>query len=289
MMIITKKAIYYHNNEQPTRKQTEEGSSKGKKHAMLTLHDDIQDDNKWKIQEDKGFNWNDYIKNERNEQTWVLVAEIKRSREEEEARGYLDNVYDAYKEARSARRWDVEKECYVDPKGNPIVDLDEVDFDALVVVIPTMEVWCRGLREISHYREKFEEGINKQQVKKADTKAEEKVAKKQQKVEEDQKAEETTMPNAEVKTQSESSDMLDRSDHKTDEKCKKCMETCKACTEKDENLRSRDIELTKIEKIFKEKCKMLENEQFLKQENEKLTQKCDDLVKDFFFETTVFS
>ncbi|MFS7937065.1 hypothetical protein Hanom_Chr05g00423141 [Helianthus anomalus] len=41
-----------------------------------------------------------------------------------------------------------------------------------------------------------------QQVKKADAKAEEKVAKNQQKVEEYQKEEEATVPNAEVKTQS---------------------------------------------------------------------------------------
>ncbi|MFS7904366.1 hypothetical protein Hanom_Chr01g00035181 [Helianthus anomalus] len=54
--------------------------------------------------------------------------------------------------------------------------------------------------------------------------------------------------------------------------CKKCMETCNACTGKDKNLRSRDIEFTKIENIFKEKCnEMLENERFLKQKQEKLT------------------
>ncbi|MFS8025245.1 hypothetical protein Hanom_Chr16g01472701 [Helianthus anomalus] len=163
------------------------------------------------------------------------------------------------------------------------------------LLFPTIDVWCRGLREIPHYREKVEEEINKviyaslekkkkiveeiiiesqkmvnklkkageekaeevvtgeQQVKKDDAKVEEKVAEKQQKVEEDQKAEEAMLPNAEVKTQSESSEMLDKSDYKTDEQCKKFMETCKACTEKDNNLRSRDTEFTKTEKIFKDK------------------------------------
>ncbi|KAJ0747021.1 putative transcription factor interactor and regulator CCHC(Zn) family [Helianthus annuus] len=145
-----KKAIYHHNNEQPTRKQIEEGSSKEKKQAMLTLHDDIiQDDNKWRIQEDEGFNWNGYIKDVRKEK-WSLVVEIKRSREEEEARGYLSHVYDAYKEARWAKRWDIEKECYVDPKGNPTADPDEVDFEASVAAIPTVGVWCRGIGEIPH-------------------------------------------------------------------------------------------------------------------------------------------
>ncbi|KAJ0763777.1 putative transcription factor interactor and regulator CCHC(Zn) family [Helianthus annuus] len=145
-----KKAIYHHNNEQPTRKQIDEGSSKEKKQVVLTIRDCSEssitrDDNKWRIHDDKGFNWNDYIKDERKEkkeQKWVLMAEIKRSREEEEARGYLDNVYDAYKEARQARRWDVEKECYVDSKGNTTVDPDEADFEALVATIPTIDVWC---------------------------------------------------------------------------------------------------------------------------------------------------
>ncbi|MFS7966235.1 hypothetical protein Hanom_Chr09g00771491 [Helianthus anomalus] len=59
------------------------------------------------------------------------------------------------------KKWDSEYECYVDPKGNPTVDPDEVDFEALVVVIPTVDVWCRGLREIRNYREKVEEEIYK--------------------------------------------------------------------------------------------------------------------------------
>ncbi|KAF5789286.1 putative transcription factor interactor and regulator CCHC(Zn) family [Helianthus annuus] len=151
-----KKAIYHRNNEQPTRKQIEEGSSKEKKQAMLMIHDECSDPSMLP-QEDEGLDWGKYIKEEKKEQKWVLMAEIKRSREEEEARGYLDNVYDAYKEARWARRWDIEKESYVDPKGNPTVDPNEVNFEASVATIPTVDVWCRGLREIPWYREKVEE------------------------------------------------------------------------------------------------------------------------------------
>ncbi|MFS8002188.1 hypothetical protein Hanom_Chr13g01199131 [Helianthus anomalus] len=59
------------------------------------------------------------------------------------------------------------------------------------------------------------------------------------------------------------------------------METCSACTEKDEKFRTRDIEFIKIEKVFKEKCKeMLENEKILKDSDEKLTQKCKSLEKE---------
>ncbi|MFS7957107.1 hypothetical protein Hanom_Chr07g00662551 [Helianthus anomalus] len=218
-------------------------------------------------------------------------------------------MYDAHKEARWARIWDSEYECYVDPKGNPTVDPDEVDFEALVAVIPTESVWLRGLGEIRNYREKVEEeiykvmyaslekkkkkmveeivvesenSVNKTVDEKLEKQVDGVVAGKQQKVKEDQKPTEKDVEVSitEVNIQIESSEMLDKVDHKTDQ-CKKCMETCKACTEKDENLRSRHIEINKIEKIFKEKCsEMLEKEKFLKQENEKLTQKCDDLKKE---------
>ncbi|KAM0071966.1 putative transcription factor interactor and regulator CCHC(Zn) family [Helianthus debilis subsp. tardiflorus] len=65
------------------------------------------------------------------------------------------------------------------------------------------------------------------------------------------------------------------------EQCKKCMETCRACTEKDEKFRTRDLEFTKMENIFKEKCKeMLEKEKVLKENDEKLSEKCKKLEKD---------
>ncbi|KAF5755985.1 putative transcription factor interactor and regulator CCHC(Zn) family [Helianthus annuus] len=177
-----KKAIYHHNNEQPSRtnqKQIEEGPSKEIKHAAHVV-----------INDDEGFNWNDYTKDERKEQKWVLVAEIKQIREERHPRMRLDEVYDAYKEATRANKWSQEKECYVDPQGSPMVDPDEVDFEALVAAIPTVGVWCKGLEEIPRYREKVEEIVDKSQklvdeMKKADEKDEETVAKKQQKSEED--------------------------------------------------------------------------------------------------------
>ncbi|KAJ0429456.1 putative transcription factor interactor and regulator CCHC(Zn) family [Helianthus annuus] len=93
-----KKAIYHQNNEQPTRKQLEEGSSKEKKQAVLTIryHSEssiLQDDSKWRIQDDEGFNWNDLFKEDG--ELKAMVSKIKRSREEIEAQGYLDSVYDA--------------------------------------------------------------------------------------------------------------------------------------------------------------------------------------------------
>ncbi|KAF5813176.1 putative transcription factor interactor and regulator CCHC(Zn) family [Helianthus annuus] len=70
------KAIYHRNNEQPSRtsqKQIEEGSSKERKQACVTILDD------------DGFNWNKYIPKEK----LGLVAETRPSREEHHARMVL--------------------------------------------------------------------------------------------------------------------------------------------------------------------------------------------------------
>ncbi|MFS8006465.1 hypothetical protein Hanom_Chr14g01249461 [Helianthus anomalus] len=45
---------------------------------------------------------------------------------------YLSDVYKAFKEAQLANRWDAKREYFVDPKGNPTVDPEKVDFEALV-------------------------------------------------------------------------------------------------------------------------------------------------------------
>ncbi|KAM0049807.1 putative transcription factor interactor and regulator CCHC(Zn) family [Helianthus debilis subsp. tardiflorus] len=132
-----KKAIYHRNNEQPTRKQTEEGKLKEKKQAMLTIRESSGPS--MLHQEDEGFDWGKYIKDERKEKK-AFVAEVKRRREVEHARAYLDKVYDAHKEARRANRWSQEKECYVDPNGNPTFDPNMVDFYSLVAAIPTVGV-----------------------------------------------------------------------------------------------------------------------------------------------------
>ncbi|MFS7935762.1 hypothetical protein Hanom_Chr05g00407361 [Helianthus anomalus] len=193
---------------------------------------------------------------------------MRQSREERHARMRLDDVYDAYKEATGAGRWSKEKECYVDPQGNPAIDHDKVDFEALVAATPTVGVWCKGLEEIPRYREKVEEDIKKvmyaslekkkktveeivdeseklvNEVKKADEKAEEAVAEKQQVLEEDQNENaEGDVPNTEVTTQTDSFDPSIKIDNKAEQQCKKCMETCNACTEKDENLKSEILSL----------------------------------------------
>ncbi|MFS8024391.1 hypothetical protein Hanom_Chr16g01462671 [Helianthus anomalus] len=101
------------------------------------------------------------IRDDEKTEKRALVAKLKESREVEHAREYLSEEYKKYREERWANRWGAYRECDVDPEGNPTFDPDVVDFEALVVAIPTIGVWCRELKEIPHYREKVEEGINK--------------------------------------------------------------------------------------------------------------------------------
>ncbi|MFS7905549.1 hypothetical protein Hanom_Chr01g00048981 [Helianthus anomalus] len=130
---------------------------------------------------------------------------------------YLSDVYKAYTEAKWANGWSVEKECFVDPQGNPTVDLIRETLKHLLLLFQLCEF---GVAEEDQIQE----------------------------------TKEATVPKAEVITLTDSSVSLNKIEIKTEEQYKKCMETCSACTEKDRNMRSIDIEFTKIERIFKEKC-----------------------------------
>ncbi|KAF5802789.1 putative transcription factor interactor and regulator CCHC(Zn) family [Helianthus annuus] len=230
-----KKAIYHKNNEQSTRKQIDGGSSKEKRaafpfcdHNMDSIDDDyersvqsIVQNYDWEIclkeseapnfiiYDDEGYDWSQHDEEVVKVEAKAMTAEVTLTREERHARMRLDDVYDAYKEATRAGRWSKEKECYVDPQGNQTVDPKTVDLDALVAAIPTVSVWCKGLREIPRYKEQVEEGIRKvifaslekkktveeivtesekmvNEVKKVEEKAEEGVEEKLQVAEEDQ-------------------------------------------------------------------------------------------------------
>ncbi|MFS8024341.1 hypothetical protein Hanom_Chr16g01462101 [Helianthus anomalus] len=48
-------------------------------------------------------------------------------------------IYEAYKEAKKAKRWDPDRECYLDPKGNICIDLTTIDVETLMKSIPPVE------------------------------------------------------------------------------------------------------------------------------------------------------
>ncbi|MFS8002215.1 hypothetical protein Hanom_Chr13g01199471 [Helianthus anomalus] len=138
------KAIYHCNNEQPPKmKQISEGSSKERKQALAV------------IQDDEGFNWNKYIPKEKS----VWVANIRWTRQEQIACERINELYDPFDEAKKANKLDEERECFLDSQGNPVVDPKKVDFDALVVVIPTAGELCSMRKAEKDYEEKLEKRI----------------------------------------------------------------------------------------------------------------------------------
>ncbi|MFS7946708.1 hypothetical protein Hanom_Chr06g00539491 [Helianthus anomalus] len=224
------------------------------------------------------------------------------------ARYELRQLSAPFDEAERANRWDPERECYLDPQGNPLVDPEKVDFNALLAVIPTCgdfytrrviekdydenldkrikELFYSSLTKVMELKKKKEEVVEKivEEVKKI---AGEVGDESQQKVDKRREIVEEGVITEKIQTESSESSNTDKifkqSDNKIEEQCRKCMETCRACGEKDEKLKSRDIEVDKNEIDFKKKKKsteIIENEEVLKQNVENLTLKCQEFEKE---------
>ncbi|MFS7962623.1 hypothetical protein Hanom_Chr08g00728831 [Helianthus anomalus] len=104
-------------------------------------------------QEDEGFNWDKYIPGEK----YALVAKVDNIWQRSFAREEINKLYDPFDEAKEAKRWDAERECYLDPQGNPVVDPNKVKFDDVVAVIAT----CHTRRSIKKdYEENLYKPIN---------------------------------------------------------------------------------------------------------------------------------
>ncbi|MFS7997612.1 hypothetical protein Hanom_Chr12g01143841 [Helianthus anomalus] len=84
------------------------------------------------IQEDEGFDWSEFLL-EDDAVRFAFRAQIHQQKEQaSEERNYnrrkimalhmKDKIYAAWKEPKRARRWDPDRECYLDLKGNMIVE-----------------------------------------------------------------------------------------------------------------------------------------------------------------------
>ncbi|MFS7997016.1 hypothetical protein Hanom_Chr12g01136761 [Helianthus anomalus] len=271
------KAIYHKNIEHSSKanlRQISEGSSKEKTQALVTIHDD------------EGFNWNKYIKEGKR----ALVAEVKTKRKEEIRQGktYIERCFADYKieemqkeyeEVRSYGRWDKKRECYINCKGDPVVDSSKfystkaVDKDYL----KKLDKIIRGVMTTS-LKKRDEERLHKSVEKMVDELKEttgkddgegeqkdeegkkEEVAGDENQEKADEKLEKPTEEAVNEKQHVSSEDQEEKAKeaevpnteviiktesskviNKTVEQCKKCMETCSACTKKDEKFRTRDI------------------------------------------------
>ncbi|MFS7921007.1 hypothetical protein Hanom_Chr03g00231561 [Helianthus anomalus] len=57
------------------------------------------------------------------------------------ARREIRKLNEPFREARRANRWNAELECYMDPQGNPVIDPDKVDFDAVTNLFPDQDTY----------------------------------------------------------------------------------------------------------------------------------------------------
>ncbi|KAJ0715074.1 putative transcription factor interactor and regulator CCHC(Zn) family [Helianthus annuus] len=125
-----RKAVNHRNREEPPKMKQIEDNLKEKSRALAV------------IQDDEGFNWRDFLPDE-NVVGYAFMAEVEPTstynRERSLAQVKMKRIYNAYKEAKKAKRWDPDRECYLDPKGNICVDPKSIDFEALVKLIPSAE------------------------------------------------------------------------------------------------------------------------------------------------------
>ncbi|MFS7953698.1 hypothetical protein Hanom_Chr07g00621691 [Helianthus anomalus] len=121
-------------------KRIDGSSSKEKSQALVSVHDHVKHRI---IHDDEGFNWGDYISDDGS----ALVAEVKERTGEEimQEKTYreiyfadckIQEMQEEYEEARSYKRWDNKKECYINRKGDPVVDKSKVVYDDVLPVIP---------------------------------------------------------------------------------------------------------------------------------------------------------
>ncbi|KAM0041265.1 hypothetical protein Hdeb2414_s0011g00364331 [Helianthus debilis subsp. tardiflorus] len=114
-----------------------EDAPKEKSRALAVIHDD------------EGFNWSELLPEE-DAVGYAFMTKIvpfKDTRTEEvkytnrkvSAQFMKNRMYQTWKEAKTANRWDVDRECYLDPKGNIAVDPDSVRVETLTEQIEEEE------------------------------------------------------------------------------------------------------------------------------------------------------
>ncbi|KAJ0505421.1 putative transcription factor interactor and regulator CCHC(Zn) family [Helianthus annuus] len=156
-----KRAIYHQNKSEPPRmKQLEDNKEKSR--ALAVIHDD------------EGFDWSELLpeedavgyafmaksvepvpfKDNRNEQEKYVNRKMK-------AQTRMIRISGIYTEAKRAKRWDPDRECYLDPMGNIAIDSRTLDLDTIIQQIAEEEEgWQRkwlGSGEEKEEKEKEKE------------------------------------------------------------------------------------------------------------------------------------
>ncbi|MFS7962271.1 hypothetical protein Hanom_Chr08g00724681 [Helianthus anomalus] len=157
------------------------------------------------------------------------------------AQNMKSKIYHTWKEAKRANRWDADRECYLDPKGNIAVDPDSVSVETLTEQIVEEEearqrMWWGGGEETEKEKEKEKEPQSKKVNDGIiDTSKEftaENLKKMAHKVLAAKELEVVSGSGNESKSKVSPNDATNESGKKAkiESDCKNCMKNCKVCS-----------------------------------------------------------
>ncbi|XP_035834106.1 uncharacterized protein LOC110882178 [Helianthus annuus] len=278
-----KRAIYHQNKSESPRMKQLEDAPKEKSRALAVIHDD------------EGYDWSDVLP-EKDAVGYAFMAKIvpfKDTRSEEVkhvnrkmlAQTMKDRHFRAWKEAKSAKRWDADRECYLDPKGNILVEPSTLLVETLIEQIAEEEEANQRLwwgseeeKEKELQSKKIDDGI-------IDTTKEftaENLKKMADKVLAAKELEVESKSRTESKSKVSSNDSknelgkTDKAESKSD--CKNCMKDYKVCSTIAYLSGKKTEELT--ERVREVENQILSRDKLLKALNDRIKGLTDKIEKD---------
>ncbi|XP_035838279.1 ELKS/Rab6-interacting/CAST family member 1-like [Helianthus annuus] len=280
-----KRAIYHQNKSEPPRMKQIEENPKEKSRALVVIHDD------------EGYDWSDVLPEE-DAVGYAFMAKIvpfKDTRTEEEkyvsrkslALTMKDRHFRAWKEAKSAKRWDADRECYLDPKGNILVEPSTLLVETLIEQIAEEEEANQRLCWGSDEEEEKEKELQSKKIDDGiiDTTKEftaENLKKMADKVLAAKELEVESKSRTESKSKVSSNDSTNESgktdEAKSESDCKNCMKNCKVCSTLAYLSGKKTEELT--ERVREVEKQILSRDKLVKASNDRLKELTDTLEKD---------
>ncbi|KAJ0743532.1 putative transcription factor interactor and regulator CCHC(Zn) family [Helianthus annuus] len=154
-----RKAVYHRNREEPPKMKQIKETPNEKSRALAVILDD------------EGFDWSEFLPEEDAvgyafmATTEPAATESTYNRERSLAQRQKKKIYDAYKEAKKAKRWDPDRECYLDPKGNILIDPLTIDLETLMKAIPLVEEQIKISDAKRAEKERLKQEIRKRYLK----------------------------------------------------------------------------------------------------------------------------
>ncbi|XP_021995996.1 uncharacterized protein PFB0145c-like [Helianthus annuus] len=224
------------------------------------------------------------------------IVPFKDTRTEEEKYSYRkmiaqnmkDKIYRTWKEAKSAKRWDANRECYLDPKGNIVVEPSSVTVETLIEQLAEEEEERQRLWWGTKDEEKEKE--KDLQLKKVndgiiDTTKEftaDNLKNMADKVLAAKELEVDSKSSSESQSKVSSNDLINGSGKtekaKRDSDYKNCMKNCKVCSTHAYLSGKRTEELT--ERVRQVENQILSRDKLLEASNERIKELTDKLEKD---------